>query len=127
MKGIARTYDHVTPEMRRQILDALETRWQAALNGLTEKERARLESWFPHLKRDETDRSRSTHRLHTILENTAKPSLGDPEKGFLTCTNVPVGDTGIEPVTPTVSTKINKLSDLRKRDFCTSGRAVGSR
>jgi integrase len=49
MKGIARTYDHVTPEMRRQILDTLEKRWQAALDGLTEKERARLESWFPHL------------------------------------------------------------------------------
>ncbi len=27
MKGIARVYDHVTPLMRRQILQALETRW----------------------------------------------------------------------------------------------------
>jgi integrase len=107
MKGIARTYDHVTPEMRRQIVDALETRWQAALEGLTEKERATLESWFPHLQTDEepdiTGGSRSTTRLQLIMENTEKPSLGDPEKGFLTCTNVLVGDTGIEPVTPTVS------------------------
>jgi hypothetical protein len=38
-----------------------------------------------------------------------------------------VGDTGIEPVTPTVSTKINKLSDLRKRDSGTSNGSIGSR
>ncbi|WP_051796309.1 site-specific integrase [Kibdelosporangium aridum] len=50
MKGIGRTYDHVTPEMRRQILDALEARWSSSLLELTATERARLTEWFPHLK-----------------------------------------------------------------------------
>jgi hypothetical protein len=42
MKGIARVHNHVTPEMRQQIVDALERRWVAALGGLTVAERARL-------------------------------------------------------------------------------------
>jgi integrase-like protein len=124
MKGIARTYDHVTPEMRQQILTALETRWQAALAGLTPVERAQLESWFPHLKPGKT---KPTIDLQRIMVPTEKPSPGPAEKGSLTCANALVGDTGIEPVTPTVSTKINKLPDLRKRDFRRSGHAVGSR
>jgi integrase len=50
MKGIARVYDHVTPVMRRQILDALEARWWGSLAALTATERAELVSWFPHLR-----------------------------------------------------------------------------
>ncbi|MFC0112034.1 hypothetical protein [Kibdelosporangium aridum] len=50
MKGIGRTYDHVTPEMRRQILDAHDARWNSSLLELTATERARLTEWFPHLK-----------------------------------------------------------------------------
>jgi hypothetical protein len=50
MKGIARIYDHVTDVMRKQILDALEARWEASLLALTATERARLTSWFPHLE-----------------------------------------------------------------------------
>ncbi len=42
MKGIARVYDHVTPLMRRQILQALETRWIGSLVALTPSERTRL-------------------------------------------------------------------------------------
>ncbi len=49
MKGIARVYDHVTDVMRKQILDALEARWEASLLALTATERARLTDWFPHL------------------------------------------------------------------------------
>jgi hypothetical protein len=49
MKGIARVYDHVTDVMRKQILDALEVRWEASLLALTATERARLTGWFPHL------------------------------------------------------------------------------
>nr|WP_173130520.1 hypothetical protein [Kibdelosporangium persicum] len=126
MKGIARTYDHVTPEMRQQVLDVLEARWRDGLAGLTATERARLVSWFPHLAA-ETGVQGSTIDLQRILVDTEKPSLVDREKGSLTWTNVLVGDTGIEPVTSTVSTKINNLSDLRKHDFCTSHIAVGSR
>jgi hypothetical protein len=44
MKGIARTYDHVTPDMRQQILVALERRWQMSLAALTAAERAQLHS-----------------------------------------------------------------------------------
>jgi hypothetical protein len=49
MKGIAKVYDHVTPLMRRQILQALETRWIGSLVSLTPSERTKLGEWFPHL------------------------------------------------------------------------------
>lgn len=42
MKGIAKVYDHVTPLMRRQILQALETRWIGSLVALTSSERTKL-------------------------------------------------------------------------------------
>ena len=50
MKGIARVYDHVTPAMVNQILDALEDRWLRSLAALYPRERAELVSWFPHLR-----------------------------------------------------------------------------
>ena len=50
MKGMARVYDHVTPEMRRQIIQALEARWITSLGALTSRERTRLGEWFPHLR-----------------------------------------------------------------------------
>jgi len=50
MKGIARVYDHVTPAMRRMILDVLETRWLSSLAVLTLAEQTRLVSWFPHVQ-----------------------------------------------------------------------------
>jgi hypothetical protein len=50
MKGVARVYDHVTQEMRRQIIHALEARWAASLIALTPAERAQLGEWFPHLR-----------------------------------------------------------------------------
>lgn len=46
MKGIARVYDHVTPAMRRMVLDALEMR----LGALAPTEQHQLVSWFPHLR-----------------------------------------------------------------------------
>ena len=39
----------MTDVMRKQILVALETRWEASLLALTATERARLTDWFPHL------------------------------------------------------------------------------
>ncbi|WP_246258191.1 integrase [Amycolatopsis anabasis] len=50
MKGIGRVYDHVTPAMLRQIIEVLETRWMASLAALTDVERAKLATWFPHLR-----------------------------------------------------------------------------
>lgn len=35
MKGIARVYDHVTPVMRKQVLDVMEARWLGSLAALT--------------------------------------------------------------------------------------------
>lgn len=60
MKGIARVYEHVTPVMEAQLLDALEARWDAALLALAPEERAKLIGWFPHLEKvyqdlDESD------------------------------------------------------------------------
>lgn len=50
MKGIGRTYDHVTAAMRQQILDILEARWAASLLALAATERSQLVRWFPHLE-----------------------------------------------------------------------------
>lgn len=51
MKGMARVYDHVTPEMRRQIIQALEARWWwSSVAALLPDERAKLGEWFPHLR-----------------------------------------------------------------------------
>jgi hypothetical protein len=49
MKGISRIYDHVTPVMRQQILQALEARWWSSIAALTPGERAKLFGWFPWL------------------------------------------------------------------------------
>ncbi|WP_328454231.1 hypothetical protein [Amycolatopsis sp. NBC_00438] len=51
MKGITRVYDHVTPAMVNEILDVLEERW---LRSLYPGERAKLVSWFPHLRSGRT-------------------------------------------------------------------------
>jgi hypothetical protein len=45
-----RVYDHVTPAMRRMVLNVLETRWLGSLAALAPTEQARLVSWFPHLR-----------------------------------------------------------------------------
>jgi integrase len=50
MKGMGRVYDHVTPEMRAQILEVLEARWFTSLVALTSAERRQLAEWFPHLE-----------------------------------------------------------------------------
>jgi hypothetical protein len=42
MKGMGRVYDHVTPEMERQVLTALEERWVASVLALEEDERQKL-------------------------------------------------------------------------------------
>ena len=49
MKGITQTYDHVTPVMKAQIVEALEARWRAPPDALTSAERRQLGEWFPHL------------------------------------------------------------------------------
>ncbi|WP_367115045.1 hypothetical protein [Actinophytocola sp.] len=50
MKGMARVYDHVTPVMRQQILEALEARWLGSVGSLTARERSEVLAWFPHLR-----------------------------------------------------------------------------
>ncbi|WP_113692931.1 tyrosine-type recombinase/integrase [Amycolatopsis albispora] len=51
MKGMARVYDHITPEMERAVIQALERRWLASLNALRPTERTKLGEWFPHLRK----------------------------------------------------------------------------
>jgi hypothetical protein len=50
MKGMGRVYDHVTPEMERQILITLEERWVASVIALEEDERQKLLAWVPVIK-----------------------------------------------------------------------------
>lgn len=52
MKGIARTYDHVTPAMQRQIIAGLQARWESLLTAPRAAERRQLVSWFPRLESD---------------------------------------------------------------------------
>ncbi|WUK77201.1 tyrosine-type recombinase/integrase [Kribbella sp. NBC_00359] len=47
MKGMGRVYDHVTPELERQVLRALEERWVASVLALEEDERQKLLAWVP--------------------------------------------------------------------------------
>lgn len=49
MPGIARVYEHVTPEMEAQIAEVLESRWVASLGALTDAERGKpAGSHTPH-------------------------------------------------------------------------------
>jgi hypothetical protein len=50
MKGMGRVYDHVTQEMERQILTALEERWIDSVLALEEAERQKLLAWVPVIK-----------------------------------------------------------------------------
>lgn len=81
MKGMARVYDHVTPEMRQQITDVLEQLWRTALDALTSPERATLESWFPHLQVAGTGAD-STQNRRMILKTAQSPPSAVPRKGF---------------------------------------------
>jgi hypothetical protein len=50
MPGIARVYEHVTPEMMQQISEVLEARWLTAALALDEDELAKLLGWVPQLR-----------------------------------------------------------------------------
>ncbi|MGH3484718.1 MAG: tyrosine-type recombinase/integrase [Nocardioidaceae bacterium] len=59
MPGIAKIYEHVTPEMERRVSDALETRWLGSLSALTDDERSRLATWVADLTESIEAASRS--------------------------------------------------------------------
>jgi hypothetical protein len=63
MKGMARVYDHVTPEMERQILELLEARFIASALELTESEREKLLAWVPAIKPTVDQALREAERL----------------------------------------------------------------
>ncbi|MGW0227385.1 tyrosine-type recombinase/integrase [Actinopolymorpha singaporensis] len=50
MPGIARVYEHVTPEMQQQVSEVLEARWLTAALALEEDELAKLLDWVPQLR-----------------------------------------------------------------------------
>jgi hypothetical protein len=60
--GIARVYEHVTPEMLQQQSDVLETRWLTAAVALTEDELAMPVYWVPQL-RSAIDTARRSHQV----------------------------------------------------------------
>ncbi|MET7298334.1 hypothetical protein [Embleya sp. NPDC005575] len=49
MPGIARVYEHVTPEMEQRVSDVLEARWDGSLLALDANERETLVGLLPHL------------------------------------------------------------------------------
>lgn len=81
MKGIARVYDHVTPEMRRRVILALEARWAASLLALTSDEKAVLGEWFPHLRGNSEQRQIESARP-AVSFSTVKPCSSEEEQGF---------------------------------------------
>ena len=50
MKSMGRVYDHVIPEMERQIREALEERFITSVLALENDERQKLLSWVPVIK-----------------------------------------------------------------------------
>ena len=50
MKGMGRVYDHVTLEMDRQILEALEDRFVTSVLALDDAEQEQLLTWAPVIK-----------------------------------------------------------------------------
>lgn len=67
MAGIARVYDHVTPEMEHQVCQTLQARWNHALTVINDTERRWLTERYPWLTlpRDGEARARSPH-FHPI-------------------------------------------------------------
>lgn len=50
MPGMANVYEHVTPEMKRRVLQTLQERWEASLLALRGRERERLLALQPRMK-----------------------------------------------------------------------------
>jgi integrase len=63
MRGMARVYEHVTPDMHSKIDGALEARWSTGLLALSADETEQLTSWLPHL-RDHIAKLRANHDEH---------------------------------------------------------------
>jgi hypothetical protein len=63
MRGMARVYEHVTPDMHSKIDGALEARWSTGLLALTADETEQLTSWLPHLS-DHIAKLRANHDQH---------------------------------------------------------------
>ncbi|QFU88273.1 hypothetical protein [Amycolatopsis sp. YIM 10] len=75
MKGIARVYDHITPEMERAVIQALERRWLNSLNALRPTERTKLGEWFPHLRQTRpVGELESAPRTVSIAQVKPRPS-----------------------------------------------------
>ncbi|MEV0402437.1 hypothetical protein [Actinoallomurus sp. NPDC050550] len=47
---MARVYEHVTPEMKRRVLETLQERWEASLLALRGRDRARLLALHPQMQ-----------------------------------------------------------------------------
>jgi integrase len=50
MPGMARVYEHVTPEMKRRVLETLQERWESSLLALRGRERKRLLVLHPQME-----------------------------------------------------------------------------
>jgi hypothetical protein len=50
MLGMARVYEHVTPQMRKRVLSALESRWMQSVAALSDQERETLFGAVPLLE-----------------------------------------------------------------------------
>ncbi len=64
---MADVYEHLTPEMKRRTLEALQARWEASVALLDHTERAQLLAIVPHRLREaitESDEGRGNSETH---------------------------------------------------------------
>lgn len=76
--GMARVYEHVTPQMRRRVLSVLETRWRGSVTALTAREREWLFAVAPTLEEHYRGNSESGLREEPASKTISQisPSLG---------------------------------------------------
>jgi len=90
MRGMGRVYEHVTPQMERQVLDVLERRWIGSLLALKDDERAQLVGRLPHLglvieeakqaHEDQEARAAVVVDLPNLSHSRPKPQLRDGDR-----------------------------------------------
>ncbi|MEU4198025.1 hypothetical protein AB0E69_39445 [Kribbella sp. NPDC026611] len=96
MKGMGRMYDHVTPEMERQILEALDERFLSSVLALDDGEREKLLAWVPVIKDTVEKAPQEAEKLADkvvgaerfspkSLPQTPQTKTGQGRKCLLTC------------------------------------------
>ncbi|GAA4490668.1 hypothetical protein GCM10023191_023180 [Actinoallomurus oryzae] len=111
MRGLGGIYEHVTPETKERILALLQARWESSLLALRPQEQAALIALLPRMEETikqltAVQQAAANRGAKIIAQISPIDACGPaPQRGGRASDlrfHV-VGDTGIEPVTSTVS------------------------